>query len=1535
MRAPVPPPPQAREGLGGGGGPQGARRVTLKPREPGVSTFAQRRVQPGRTINEAGVLGVLWEAIHHGRTLYGRPCKDLRSFFDACDTEGHEAIVNDRLSDAMLRLGVGLTPQQVETLISTIDVDVTGTVDYDELENWMKGRDEQVAAKYRGNKGAAADLAERAPWGGKKGGAKGGTKSAQTPRLPAVSSARGDMPPLDEERHEYLRRDMSAMVPLHNPSLYVEPKASQLEAAIMMHERGYQERRSVYSEERAAARAAENKKDRAYRRQLKEKNQQRLIESERQRKEEIAAKFGLKMAEIEPTEWAEVEAEIEAQVERRERRKKRKEDLSYDPAGVRRKRERAKAKRVGAAVKIQAWLRGTYTRRFVVKQLQSEKGERERKEALRQRKRLEVCDAVLEKLVTDLERLESMEKVALMDQLFKLQNQKAQLEEQFDAVLDPTETAAAKAKAKRLAEEAKFAQRWARLQKKREDEQRRKEEARARAIELAKTNLPAIFGTPGDEDASPPIPPVEAAKWAELGRGNQAAATRLGFNAQCWPELEENAVAAVEALNGQLAWDEWHADTWKHIQNTLLLGSVAGILGLTGLNWTKLKRCKPIPKRVYRIGTPPPAPAPIVIDEPEKESETVRLHKLALFFSGKHEASLTAALHGQTPASLELFYGRLCTALRPFIRTGMPESLARMLRDGLMQVGWAGGETSEPLAEPEPEPEPEDESTAREKALAKELEDMKAMAKAALAASRPEPEPEVEPEPEPDASDADADADADAEEEADTDADTDTEEANAEADTDKTESNVHLIQLRAEETLNQLHQISGAAGNGQVIPTKAFGLQPGNHMSDFLRHCVKEVHALRADYHSVSHVTNAAVAATEKTSATNVVASLIHAALSSMSTKDVDSDAGTLTRVSHRLVDAFRFFDRNGDGKISPKELQLALRSLNAGGDSHIGADLSMKEIEKFMKEGDTDGDGSIDYGEFVAHFHFHDAEIARKSEEKIEAERRKTEQAAQAAAAKLAAAQQARLDKVTREAQDRMEAEEAQRALNFEARRVLPAAFNGPFDQLGLAKEAAARRLGFTPEMWPRVLSTMPSVVAWENLDPGLKRMAIVLGFDEEQHPPTWGLIQVQGENGKEDVRSLGVVTGVRHAQQEVMLDEERKRREREVVAFRKSVFAEAARIGAENQAAHQDVEETHALQEQQKVLEDFMQKEEAAASIQRAWKSKKEKELADEDDFSDDAPALNEQDQQRLDQVWTWSLAGDKGDLLSRQRLDRYLLDTSGRELTDSLYATMCEKIGFDPDLGMNKSIFVMAFYGPYMEPGQSASVQIATHYEKLELINAQSPHADDTAMDETSPDMFFGISQEREAELRQVFACVDVNGDGSLSRAELIMRLRKDPDLAALLDLPVRVGEAERAAFEAVFRGMDENGDNEIDADEFVQFFARRESGEAPTLAKDSLENALAVPIEQLASDPEDDDTDFVMDTADDSQSDYVMDTADESSMELSAAAPLDEFVLQDSPAATPLPFSDESDSDSDIGIEELRRQRAAQLGGTPPR
>eukprot|EP01043_Picozoa_sp_COSAG02_P025914 COSAG02_NODE_1475_length_12422_cov_20.622170_5_plen_1358_part_00 len=1354
-------------------------------------------------------------------------------------------------------------------------MDVSGTVDYEELENWMKGRDEKAAAKYRAGRGAAGDLAARPPWrGGKEQPASGKSKTSSS-RLPAVSSARGCASPLDEDRHVYLRRDMSALIPNAQPTLHVQPKASQLEAAIVMHERGFQERQLIYSEERAAARAEADKIARAQRRQLKEKNQQRLVESERQRKEDIAAKFGLKMTEIEPAEWVEVEAALEAQVERREKKKRRKEQKRNDPTAVRRKRERVKAKRVESALMIQAWMRGAYTRRVVVQQLQSEKRERERKEALRQRKRLEVCDAVVEKFITDLERLESMEQVELMNQLRTLQNQKVQLEEQFHAVLDPTETALAKAKAKLLAEEGKYAQRWAKLQKKREDEERAQEEELAREIERAKTKLPAIFGTEGDVDASPPVPATPAVEWAALPRGQEAALTRLGFRAQCWPELEENAIAAVQKLNGDLLWDQWHVGTWRHIDQTLLLGTVASIIGLTEWNWNKLKRCKPIPKPVYRIGAPPP----VVVEEqrPVPESKSVALHKLAIYFNAKHEACLKAELGDQTTTSREQFYDRLCTSIRPFIRAGIPESLACMLRDGLMQLGWAGGQTSDAsMANPAPEPEPEDESTERERALAKELEQMKALAKAAISAQQPEPEPHPEPDPEPQ---------------------DDLEVVTAEADNDS-EPDVHLIQLRAEETLKQLHAISGSE-DSQSIPTRAFGLQPGNSISEFLRKCVQTVHGLRSEYHSVSTLANAAMVNSEKRSAVAIVASLIHAALAGIDAKDAASDTGTLTRVSHRMIDAFRFFDRDGDGKISPKELQLTLKSLSKGDDSAVGADLSMKEIEQFMKEGDADGDGSIDYREFVAHFQYHEAETARVAKEKVENERRRVEQAAQRAADKLAAAHEARLEEVARENQAQIDAAEAERVLRYEAQRVLPAVFNRPFEELGLAQEPAARRLGFTPETWPRLSSAASTVVPWEKLDQVHRRLAAVLGFHEEQDPATWVLIQVEGEHGEGDVRSLGVVTGVRHAQQEFLQEQERKRRELEVITFRKSVFAEAARVGAEKLANYTNVE-AQATQQQRMVVTDTLQDEFA-----------KDADDDDSDESDGDAFVLTEKDEEQVDAIWAWALAGDTSDTLSRKCLDRYLSETAGRQLTDSLYIIMCEKIGFDPDMGMPKSVFITAFYGPYMEPGQSASSQIAAHYEKLDLASASRFTGDATVeTPKPDPEVSFGVSKEREAELRAVFACVDVNGDGALSRAELIMSLRKDPDLAELLGLPVRVGAAERSAFEAVFRSMDGDNDNAIDADEFVQFFAQRESGEV-----------APVP------------------------SDYPIGTADEPSTTLPVAANAHEVSVDlvgdvsmqdDSPAVKPTPVVDtssDSDSDEEFSIEALRAKRA-QLG-TPPR
>lgn len=53
-----------------------------------------------------------------------------------------------------------------------------------------------------------------------------------------------------------------------------------------------------------------------------------------------------------------------------------------------------------------------------------------------------------------------------------------------------------------------------------------------------------------------------------------------------------------------------------------------------------------------------------------------------------------------------------------------------------------------------------------------------------------------------------------------------------------------------------------------------------------------------------------------------------------------------------------RIFDRNKDGFISVKELKKVTTML--------GASLTKEELEEFMKEADVDGNGKLDYDEFV-----------------------------------------------------------------------------------------------------------------------------------------------------------------------------------------------------------------------------------------------------------------------------------------------------------------------------------------------------------------------------------------------------------------------------------------------------------------------------------------------------------------------------------------------------------------------------------------
>ncbi len=61
---------------------------------------------------------------------------------------------------------------------------------------------------------------------------------------------------------------------------------------------------------------------------------------------------------------------------------------------------------------------------------------------------------------------------------------------------------------------------------------------------------------------------------------------------------------------------------------------------------------------------------------------------------------------------------------------------------------------------------------------------------------------------------------------------------------------------------------------------------------------------------------------------------------------------------SSELAEVFRYFDKNGVGKISTVELGLVLSSL--------GIEYTDKELELMVREVDVDGDGFIDLEEFI-----------------------------------------------------------------------------------------------------------------------------------------------------------------------------------------------------------------------------------------------------------------------------------------------------------------------------------------------------------------------------------------------------------------------------------------------------------------------------------------------------------------------------------------------------------------------------------------
>ncbi|XP_053382134.1 calmodulin-beta-like isoform X2 [Mercenaria mercenaria] len=67
---------------------------------------------------------------------------------------------------------------------------------------------------------------------------------------------------------------------------------------------------------------------------------------------------------------------------------------------------------------------------------------------------------------------------------------------------------------------------------------------------------------------------------------------------------------------------------------------------------------------------------------------------------------------------------------------------------------------------------------------------------------------------------------------------------------------------------------------------------------------------------------------------------------------------GDFTNKEEVIRSAFRTFDKDGNGFIDAKELRIAMKKL--------GESLTDKELEDMMKQADVDGDGKINYEEFV-----------------------------------------------------------------------------------------------------------------------------------------------------------------------------------------------------------------------------------------------------------------------------------------------------------------------------------------------------------------------------------------------------------------------------------------------------------------------------------------------------------------------------------------------------------------------------------------
>merc|ERR1719355_49743 len=64
------------------------------------------------------------------------------------------------------------------------------------------------------------------------------------------------------------------------------------------------------------------------------------------------------------------------------------------------------------------------------------------------------------------------------------------------------------------------------------------------------------------------------------------------------------------------------------------------------------------------------------------------------------------------------------------------------------------------------------------------------------------------------------------------------------------------------------------------------------------------------------------------------------------------------TDTEEELIEAFKVFDRDGNGFISAAELRHVM--------TNLGEKLTDEDVDEMIREADVDGDGQVSYEEFV-----------------------------------------------------------------------------------------------------------------------------------------------------------------------------------------------------------------------------------------------------------------------------------------------------------------------------------------------------------------------------------------------------------------------------------------------------------------------------------------------------------------------------------------------------------------------------------------